>query len=70
MPIYIASGSHEYKGKKYRFLVMEKFGTDIWKLYLENNKKFPAATAYQLGLQIVSYNPTRLYLFSITVLFV
>lgn len=55
MPVYFGSGSHEYNGKKYRFLVMEKFGTDIWKLFLESNRKFPPATAYQLGLQVVSF---------------
>lgn len=54
MPAYIGSGSHEHNGKKYRFLVMEKFGKDIWQLFLENNRKFPEATVYQLGLQIVS----------------
>lgn len=62
MPLYIASGSHEYNGKKYRFLVMEKFGTDIWKLFLENNRKFPAATVYQLGLQIVSLKKKPIFL--------
>lgn len=55
MPVYIGSGSHEYNGKKYRFLVMEKFGSDIWKLFLENNRKFPVTTVYQLGLQIVGF---------------
>lgn len=55
MPVYIGSGSHEFNEKKYRFLVMEKFGNDLYKFFSENNGKFPAATVYQIGLQIVSF---------------
>ncbi|KAL3274419.1 hypothetical protein HHI36_015809 [Cryptolaemus montrouzieri] len=53
MPIYLGSGSHEYKNQKYRFLVMPKFGTDIWKLFLENGKAFPVTTVFKLGVQIL-----------------
>ncbi|XP_050295626.1 serine/threonine-protein kinase VRK1-like [Anthonomus grandis grandis] len=53
MPVYYGSGSHEYKGEKYRFLVMDKFSTDLYKLYLENHKVFPVDTVFKLGIQIL-----------------
>ncbi|CAH1999481.1 unnamed protein product [Acanthoscelides obtectus] len=53
MPIYYGSGSHEYKGVKYRFLVMEKFGADIWKKFLENNRIFPKSTVFKIAIQIL-----------------
>lgn len=53
MPKYLGSGSHEYRGEKFRFLVMEKFGSDIWKIYLQNGKCFPKASAFKLTLQIL-----------------
>ncbi|CAG9813452.1 unnamed protein product [Phaedon cochleariae] len=53
MPHYLGSGSHEYKEEKYRFIVMEKFGTDLWKIFLENNKIFPATTVFKVAVQIL-----------------
>ncbi|XP_011315456.1 serine/threonine-protein kinase VRK1-like [Fopius arisanus] len=53
MPKFIANGSHEYKGTKYRFVVMERYGTDLWKLFLENNRRFPEVTVYKLAIQII-----------------
>ncbi|XP_015126665.1 serine/threonine-protein kinase VRK1 [Diachasma alloeum] len=53
MPKFIANGSHEYKGTKYRFVVMERYGTDLWKLFLENNRRFPEPTVYKLAIQII-----------------
>ena len=29
MPVYRGSGSHTFKGTKYRFLVMDRFGKDL-----------------------------------------
>ena len=29
MPVYRGSGSHKFKGEKYRFLVMDRFGKDL-----------------------------------------
>jgi vaccinia related kinase len=58
---YIGSGSHVYRGEKYRFLVLERFGQDLSKLFLQNGKRFPVKTAFYLGIQIVSkYNPNNL----------
>ncbi|XP_035231751.1 serine/threonine-protein kinase VRK1-like [Stegodyphus dumicola] len=58
MPKFIASGSHEYRSVKYRFMVMERFGEDLQKLLDKNNKKFPLKTVYTLGkliLDILEY---------------
>lgn len=56
MPQFIGSGSHEYKDTKYRFVVMDRYGTDLWKLFEENNRRFPEHTVYKIALQIVRNN--------------
>ncbi|CAG9788949.1 unnamed protein product [Diatraea saccharalis] len=53
MPSYFGNGSHEYKGEKYRYLVLERYGKDIWSLFKENGRLFPPATVFQLGLQML-----------------
>jgi vaccinia related kinase len=53
MPPFLGSGSHEYNCEKYRFIVMERYGIDIWKLFLENGRKFPEHTVYKVAWQIV-----------------
>ncbi|GAB1861817.1 non-specific serine/threonine protein kinase [Camponotus japonicus] len=53
MPKYIASGSHEYKNIKYRFLVINRYGKDLWKVFEENNKHFAEHIVYKLALQII-----------------
>ncbi|XP_032685595.1 serine/threonine-protein kinase VRK1-like [Odontomachus brunneus] len=53
MPKYVASGSHEYKNTKYRFLVIDRYGTDLWKIFEANNKQFSEHTVYKLVLQII-----------------
>ena len=57
IPLYIATGSFDNEGTKYRFLVMDRFGTDIEKIYKENSFVFPEATVFSLGLRIVSTLP-------------
>lgn len=54
MPLYFGSGSHDFNGEKYRFVVTEHFGTDLWKIFLENNETFPATTVFKIATQIVS----------------
>ncbi|XP_003488762.1 serine/threonine-protein kinase VRK1 [Bombus impatiens] len=54
MPQYIGSGSHEYKNIKYRFIIMDRYGTDLWKLFEANNRRFPEHTVYKIALQIVN----------------
>lgn len=53
MPKFIASGSHEYKGEKYRFMVMERFGSDIQKKLIQNNRKMPLKTIYTITLKVI-----------------
>ena len=53
VPLYIATGSFDHNGTKYRFLVMDRFGTDIEKIYKENDFVFPEETVFSLGLRIV-----------------
>lgn len=54
MPLYLGSGSHEFKGEKYRFVVTDHFGMDLWKIFLENNEVFPVSTVFKIAVQIVS----------------
>ncbi|KAL4705999.1 hypothetical protein ACJJTC_005685 [Scirpophaga incertulas] len=53
MPSYYGNGSHEYKGEKYRYLVLERYGKDVWSIFKENNRLFPPTTVFQLGLQML-----------------
>ncbi|XP_012542721.3 serine/threonine-protein kinase VRK1-like isoform X2 [Monomorium pharaonis] len=52
IPRYIASGSHEYKNTKYRFLVIDRYGQNLWKIF-EENRQFPEHIVYKLTLQII-----------------
>lgn len=52
--MYVGSGSFDHEGCKYRFMVMDRFGTDVEKIYRNNNCQFPEKTVFSLGLQIVS----------------
>lgn len=54
MPRFISSGSHDKNGTKYRFVVMDRFGKDVWKMFDENGRKFPEHTVYKISLQVVS----------------
>ncbi|CAH0401060.1 unnamed protein product [Chilo suppressalis] len=53
MPSYYGNGSHEYKGEKYRYLVLERYGKDVWSLFKECGRFFSPATVFQLGLQML-----------------
>lgn len=53
VPKYWGSGLHENGGKRYRFLVMDRFGTDLQKKFEENGKKFPRKLVLQLGLRLL-----------------
>lgn len=53
MPHFVGSGSHELEAQKHRFIVMPRFGRDIWSIFLENGKKFPLHTVYRLALQML-----------------
>ncbi|KAF2365167.1 Protein kinase domain [Trinorchestia longiramus] len=53
MPKYLGSGSFTFKSQKYRFMVMERFGSDLQKILEKHNKKFSFKTVYQIGLEII-----------------
>ncbi|XP_056447098.1 serine/threonine-protein kinase VRK1 isoform X1 [Gadus macrocephalus] len=53
VPKYLGSGLHERGGKKYRFMVMDRFGTDLQKKFEEGGKKFPRKVVLQLGLRLL-----------------
>ncbi|XP_052009026.1 serine/threonine-protein kinase VRK1-like isoform X2 [Xyrauchen texanus] len=53
VPKYWGSGFHEKGGKRYRFMVMDRFGTDLQKKFEENGKKFPQKLVLQLGLRLL-----------------
>lgn len=54
-PIYVASGQHEKNGQKLRFMVMERYGTDLQKVFVQNGNRFSVATVYTLGLRMVGF---------------
>lgn len=53
MPSFYGNGSHDFKGEKYRYLVLERYGKDIWSIFKDNGRKFPVITVFQLGLQML-----------------
>lgn len=53
MPSYCGSGSHIYKGEKYRFLVLPRFGSDLHKLFVKHGRRFHLRTALSIGIQIL-----------------
>ncbi|XP_036398471.1 serine/threonine-protein kinase VRK1 [Megalops cyprinoides] len=53
VPMYWGSGLHEKAGKRYRFMVMDRFGTDLQKIFEENGKRFPRKLVLQLGLRLL-----------------
>lgn len=53
IPHFVSHGSHELNDIKHRFLVMPRYGKDIWKIYKENDCQLPEHTIYRLSLQMV-----------------
>ncbi|XP_067938930.1 serine/threonine-protein kinase VRK1-like isoform X2 [Watersipora subatra] len=53
MPLYISSGQHEHDGCKYRFMVIPQYKTDLQKLFLDCNKKFPLKIVLTVALQVL-----------------
>lgn len=56
MPNFIGNGSHDLDGVKHRFVVMPRYGKDIWSIFLNNGRKFPQHTVSRLGIQMVRKN--------------
>ena len=53
MPVHCGSGSHTFKGDKYRFLIMERFGKDLQKIFQTGKKKFPPKAAYTIAVKVL-----------------
>uniref|UniRef100_A0A8B9FU56 non-specific serine/threonine protein kinase n=1 Tax=Amazona collaria TaxID=241587 RepID=A0A8B9FU56_9PSIT len=53
VPRYWGSGLHEKNGSSYRFMIIDRFGRDLQKMYEENGKQFSHKTVLQLGLRIL-----------------
>ncbi|KAJ7990881.1 hypothetical protein DPEC_G00291500 [Dallia pectoralis] len=53
VPKYWGSGLHEKGGKRYRFMVMDRFGTDLQKKFEEGGRRFPKKLVLQLGLRLL-----------------
>ncbi|XP_002735203.1 serine/threonine-protein kinase VRK1-like [Saccoglossus kowalevskii] len=53
VPRFVASGTHETPKDKYRFLVLERYCTDLQKIFVKYSKKFSVKTAFTLGIQIL-----------------
>uniref|UniRef100_A0A1Q3EWG6 non-specific serine/threonine protein kinase n=1 Tax=Culex tarsalis TaxID=7177 RepID=A0A1Q3EWG6_CULTA len=53
MPHFVGNGSHELQNLKHRFLVMPRYSTDLWGIFLKNEKRFPQHTVYRIALQMV-----------------
>lgn len=52
MPHYVASGSHLYKGNKYRFLILPRYETDLENM-LEKTKRFNLKTVLTVSMQLI-----------------
>lgn len=53
VPTYEGSGSHIYRGQKYRFLVIPRYGIDIGKLFISNGRKLPIKLVNRLAVQML-----------------
>lgn len=53
MPRFRGSGSHEFGGVKYRFMVMDRFGEDLQKVLDRHGKTLPLKTAFSLGMRVI-----------------
>ncbi|XP_032356531.1 serine/threonine-protein kinase VRK1 [Etheostoma spectabile] len=53
VPRYWGSGLHEKNGKRYRFMVIDRLGTDLQKKFEECGRRFPRQLVLQLGLRLL-----------------
>ncbi|TKS86191.1 Serine/threonine-protein kinase VRK1 [Collichthys lucidus] len=53
VPRYWGSGLHVKGGKKYRFMVIDRLGTDLQKKFEECGRRFPRKLVLQLGLRLL-----------------
>ncbi|NWI19051.1 VRK2 kinase, partial [Crypturellus soui] len=53
IPVYWGSGLAEYKGKSYRFMVMERLGQDLQSIFKDSGSRFKKTTVLQLGARML-----------------
>uniref|UniRef100_A0A3Q2ZFC9 non-specific serine/threonine protein kinase n=1 Tax=Kryptolebias marmoratus TaxID=37003 RepID=A0A3Q2ZFC9_KRYMA len=53
VPRYWGSGLHEKGGERYRFMVIDRLGTDLQKKFEECGRRFPRKLVLQLGLRLL-----------------
>ncbi|XP_052766357.1 serine/threonine-protein kinase VRK1-like [Mya arenaria] len=53
IPKFIASGQHVYKGTNYRFMVMQRFSTDLQMIFEASGKHFSRQTVCALALRLI-----------------
>lgn len=63
VPTYEGSGSHVYRGQRYRFLVIPRYGIDIGKLFLSYRRKLPTKLVNTLAVQMVCKSHTKIELY-------
>ena len=54
IPCFRGKGLHNYKGQDYRFLVIDRFGKDLQKVFQSGKKLFAPKAAFNLAIRIVS----------------
>lgn len=54
MPHYVGHGSHELNDLRHRFVVMPRYGRDVWSYFIENGNLLPQPTIYRIAIQMVS----------------
>jgi hypothetical protein len=62
MPVFMSNGSETLESVKHRFLVMERYGKDIWQIFLDQDRRFPEHTVYRIALQMVSFGVSSNFL--------
>ena len=53
IPVHIGFGCFEKNNKRYRFMVMKRFGADLQKVFETNGHRFSPKTAFALALKLV-----------------
>ncbi|GAB1605465.1 serine/threonine-protein kinase VRK2-like [Argonauta hians] len=53
IPELIAGGVHEYEGKKYRFIILPKYGDDLRKVFYRYGSVLDKTTVYSIAIQIL-----------------
>ncbi|XP_020366606.1 serine/threonine-protein kinase VRK1 [Rhincodon typus] len=53
VPKYWGSGLYDKGGNSYRFMVMDRFGSDLQKIFEQNHRMFPKKFVLQLGLRLI-----------------